>query len=577
MHQRLYIFGLVMIFLVSACSLSITATPPATFPASAPSATATPMATHSPTTAPATSLATPSIAWQPTAVASPFSSREAPLPTAVVTPALVNVGGEVCSADLAAQPPVTAPSTSTNDIDMQAAAMIGPARSALTGMISLPHYTITVTMDMRGPSLFGVETLSFVNSEQTALNELYFGLYPNAPFNGARLDVGDVTVNGRPATTSLHESDTAMLVNLPAPLPANGSLIVRMVFTTTIPTLVPTGYAPIIYSDDILTAANWYPILLVHDAAGWHTQLGPDYGDLVFSVSSLYTVNVTSPGDLIIVASGVPSHVVQNADGTKTEIFHTGPARDFYLAASHSFCVASRQVGETTVNSYYLQGHAETGQRAADVAASTMAVLGQKVGIYPFREFDVVESPTRAGGVEYPQIVAIGSHYYSTASRPRDIDFVVAHETAHQWWYSVVGNDQVMEPWLDEALTNYSVTLYWQATYGAQATESLINQAFLAPYQAAVRSGRDMPVNLPASAYGDASTYSAIVYDKGALFFVNLRRTLGDDLFFRILREYYRLYAYGISRNGDFLNLAESIGGAAVQKVYDTWILGTRQ
>jgi aminopeptidase N len=86
-----------------------------------------------------------------------------------------------------------------------------------------------------------------------------------------------------------------------------------------------------------------------------------------------------------------------------------------------------------------------------------------------------------------------------------------------------------------------------------------------------------MPANLPVAAYGNAGTYSDMVYIKGALFFHNLRQAIGDDAFFRILREYYAAYKYGIARGQDFLRLATSIGGPAVQDIYATWIEGSRK
>ena len=51
------------------------------------------------------------------------------------------------------------------------------------------------------------------------------------------------------------------------------------------------------------------------------------------------------------------------------------------------------------------------------------------------------------------------------------LEYVTVHETAHQWWYGVVGNDQIDEPWLDEALTEYSTILYYGHRYGKRYGE----------------------------------------------------------------------------------------------------------
>lgn len=54
------------------------------------------------------------------------------------------------------------------------------------------------------------------------------------------------------------------------------------------------------------------------------------------------------------------------------------------------------------------------------------------------------------------------------------LEYVIAHETAHQWWYSAVGNDEISEPWLDEALTEYSTIVYFEQKYGKDMANKLI-------------------------------------------------------------------------------------------------------
>jgi hypothetical protein len=457
---------------------------------------------------------------------------------------------------------------------MQAAAMLPQAQADVSAIGAVSQYAISVTIDMSGPSLYGSETVTYTNNETMPLTELYFGLYPNASFNYARLDVAQAWVNGRPVTTSLDGTRTALRLTLPAPLQPQASLAARLDFTTTVPTQVPAQYyAPIIYSNDLLALASWYPIVLMHDARGWYTTLGPETGDLVYSAVSLYDVIATSPEGLVLVTSGVPFATTRNGDGSKTQRFRSGPVRDFYMAASNHYCVASGQAGQTMVSSYYLAGRDAAGRRAVEIAIAMMKVLDQRVGAYPYRQFNVVQSPVRAGGVEYPQIVAISDRYYG---RPTDqeFDFVVSHETGHQWWYGLVGDDQVDEPWLDEALANFSSALYWEDQYGKQAAQGMIEQVLQAPYNAAVRAGQDLPANLPVSAYPSEAIYSAIVYDKGALYYVNLRQALGDDVFFHFLSAFFDKYKYGIAHSSDLLNLARQAGGPAVQAIYDQWVAG---
>ena len=51
------------------------------------------------------------------------------------------------------------------------------------------------------------------------------------------------------------------------------------------------------------------------------------------------------------------------------------------------------------------------------------------------------------------------------------LELVTVHEVAHQWWYGLVGNDEVHDSWLDEGLTEYSTILYYGQRYGREEEE----------------------------------------------------------------------------------------------------------
>ncbi len=113
------------------------------------------------------------------------------------------------------------------------------------------------------------------------------------------------------------------------------------------------------------------------------------------------------------------------------------------------------------------------GVAAVEVAAGALEVYNQQFGAYPYKELDVVEGPMRnALGVEYPGIVMIGASLYNAPEKP-EFEVTVAHEVAHQWWYNVVGNNVFDEPWLDEALTTYSSSLFYEFDRGPGYVQGL--------------------------------------------------------------------------------------------------------
>ena len=71
-----------------------------------------------------------------------------------------------------------------------------------------------------------------------------------------------------------------------------------------------------------------------------------------------------------------------------------------------------------------------------------------------------------------------------------------------------------------------------------------------------------------------AFLFNSTIYDKGAWVLHMLRWELGDKIFFKILREYYRKYKYSNASTGDFINVCESVSGKDLDKFFDQWIIG---
>ena len=171
--------------------------------------------------------------------------------------------------------------------------------------------------------------------------------------------------------------------------------------------------------------------------------------------------------------------------------------------------------------------------------------------------------------VEYPGLIVIAQRLYAGSSSS---EWVVAHEVAHQWWYNVVGNDQVDEPWLDEALTQYATVLYFEDRYGKAAAASALQAGIQDRWEGAREAGRDRPVVGPVAGFAPED-YGPIVYGKGPLFFHHLREEVGDVPFDHILRSYFEEYRYKIATGESFLAVAERFSSRDVDALYRQWIL----
>jgi aminopeptidase N len=120
---------------------------------------------------------------------------------------------------------------------------------------------------------------------------------------------------------------------------------------------------------------------------------------------------------------------------------------------------------------------------------------------------------------------------------------------AHQWFYGLVGNDQLTQPWLDEAPAEYSAYLYYER-YLPDDTDWWW---FYAVDQWAPTGKIDNLIYV----FRDNREYMDAVYRRGAQFMRDLRAAMGDPAFFGMLQEYQRRFAYQLATSRDFFALVQ--------------------
>jgi len=402
--------------------------------------------------------------------------------------------------------------------------LLPPFQGDIAPLGNIPRYRIAVSLDADALTLTGRQQVFYTNNEGDNLGEIYFRLYPNLPQFGGQMQIQRAAIGIRDTSFAYEAGNTALKLPLtPALLPGEG-LQIELDFTVQVP---HSDDEPRLFglSQGILSLPNFYPLLAAHEAAGWHLDVAPEFSDAVFSEVALYEVRVTAPLDMVVVTSGSALETQPNPDGTQIVYCGGGPMRDFSLMMSCEFQVASTMAYSTTVNSYYLPPDASSGQAVLQHAAAALRAYSDAFGPYPFAEFDVVESPLGNRGMEYPGLILVGTDLYRARADARE--FMVVHEVGHQWWYSLVGNDAVNHPWLDEGLTEYSAYVYHQMVYSQAAADELVEKRWLIPYQVAVGKGLDAAADQPSLAFSDEN-YEYIVYAKGALFFHALHQAVGD-------------------------------------------------
>lgn len=450
------------------------------------------------------------------------------------------------------------------------AGLVDPADAHLPQLQGASVYHMDLSLSSDAASLTGTEEIFYTNNEETALDAVYLRLFPNLA--GGSTTIQGAWVNGQSVQPDYELRDSAMRLPLQPALEPGQSVVLKIDFEVEVPTAGGGNYGTFIYDRDILALAHFYPMIAVYDDEGWNVEIAPESGDVVYADSSFYLVRISAPAGLQLVASGV--EIEGGADGERQQVtFAAGPARDFYLAASAGFAVYSEQVDDTVINSYAFPEVEPAARDALDWSVSSFQTFEEQVGPYPYTELDVVSTPTRALGVEYPGIIVINMDLYdpqATPYPPMVLESTVVHEVAHQWFYAVVGNDQLDDPWLDESLTQYATLLYFHDT-GDGGDAQGFRQSLVQRWQAV--DGEEIPIGQPVAAY-EGPEYSAIVYGRGPLFFEALQDEMGQDAFDAFLRDYYQTLRWDIATPQRLQSLAEESCACDLDALFAEWVYG---
>jgi hypothetical protein len=328
-------------------------------------------------------------------------------------------------------------------------------------------------------------------------------------------------------------------------------------------------------------------------------------GDLGTDAMSHVRARIVVPAGMQVAATGIElaSAPVRDPAGRapRREVtIGAALVRDFAVLVSGELVTAERDVGGVRVRSWFLARERAAGERVLDVAASALAIFVRRFGPYPYPELDVVEAPLvgGAGGIEFSGLVTVASMFYrpsgmgalapmlgGAGSSPSAtsgsggledgmLEFVTAHEVAHQWWHGIVGSDSRRHPWVDESLAQYSAMLYLEDRYGTTRAQEEGERHVEMNFHAMRMMGQpDAAVDRPTSAFGAPVTYAGLVYGKGPYLYPAIRAAIGDDAFFAGLRGYVERYRYRIAPGrGPIESLATGAHASRVRALARHWL-----
>ncbi len=390
-----------------------------------------------------------------------------------------------------------------------------PARAAGTVLPPLADaisYDADLTASAGGRTWTGTERIVVRNAGRAPIDRIWLRLWGNGPQGCApRAVTATITAGGRPGR--LLRRCSALEVLLPAPLAPSAQATIQLALVITAPDLSDRFGA----AEDIDLFGNALPVVAQRDRRAWRLPEYSPYGESWVTTWARFSLTLRHPAALKVAAAGT-TLTTPDPGGQTAVTTSTIDARDTFWAIGQMDEVTRRTARGTLVRAWSPTEATADRQDAARDAASALEEIERHLPDYPYPEYDVIVARIQAGGgMEYPGVVITDGS-----------DTVTRHETGHQWFYGLVGNDQYREPWVDEGITSF-IEVYWSSPTTQPRPQCYPARRFTVPDPQTFITSSMSYWNKHVGQYG-------LAYDNPACALADIRRTLGNARFTKVMR-----------------------------------------
>lgn len=278
---------------------------------------------------------------------------------------------------------------------------------------------------------------------------------------------------------------------------------------------------------------------------------------------------VTAPEQYSVISNGIQLEVTNLPDHLKrthwkesvpiaTKVMAMGAARFAIGYAGNFDCIP--------VSSWVYPQDRDTGFAGYAAARPVLAFFNNLIGPYAFSKLANVQSKTMFGGMENASCI----FYNEPSVRTPDLEGLIAHEIAHQWFGNMATETDWPHLWLSEGFATYMTHIYHEANYGKDSLKRRMQQ----DRETVTRFFHDKPMAVVDTLSGikPLDLLNANSYQKGGWVLHMLRRTIGDSAFRNAYRTYYATYAGRNASTNDFRKIAERESGMDLTGFFQQWL-----
>src|SRR5665213_2087198 len=292
-------------------------------------------------------------------------------------------------------------------------------------------------------------------------------------------------------------------------------------------------------------------------------------------------VAITVPDSMIDVSNGRLRKTTRNADGTTTwEWFVTEPINNYDVAINagnyaHYSEIFHGEDGPLTLDFWPLAYHLDAAHRQWTQVTSMLTCFEHWFGPYPWYPdgYKLVEAPHL--GMEHQSAIAYGNHFHN-GYLGRDLshtgvglgwDFIIVHESAHEWFGNNLTSKDLADMWLHESFANYAESLYEECLHRKQS-----GARYVIGTRANIKN--DEPI---VAQFGVNREGSGDMYYKGGNMLHTIRQIINDDEKWRgILRGLNKTFWHQTVTGAQVEKYISDQAGIDLSKVFAQYLTTTK-
>ena len=485
----------------------------------------------------------------------------------------------------------------------------------------LPRYDLDLRFDTSNHRATLRQVVSWTNTTHTPTNQLTFNFYPHYSvpkkdyiklaktlemlrlqpslgidrgehhgevLSGRLLAMGGKSVDVPLAFFYDPDNVTAVRFTLPGEVKPGESVTMEMVCDITL----PNKQGRLGYYEGVSFLTNSTPLLAYCDDSGWRPMPFVPWHQPWFNEAGEFHVSVTLPENEVLAVPATVKRELKLPDGWKTVETNTFVGRDFAILASTRFkeytTVAATSDGRSVpVRCLAFPEHEFYAREVIRIAAEAIPVYSTWFGPYPSEQLTFVESFFGWNGNECAGLIMIDERVFNMPHLVSGYaEYLVSHETCHQWWYNLIGTNGYAETFMDEGAATYFAHrlldqklgknndfLNWPD--GFKWMPSLKRESYrYSGMYTAIRNHEMFPAAQPLPEYGSLFGLFTGAYDRGSKIFGMIEDQLGEAAYFDFLRALTAKYAWRMLQVADFRRELEAYTGRDWGDFFNRWVYG---